>query len=455
VLEDRFQDIVEPEVMAHHLTEAARFEPAIKSWARAGQLASQRSANVEAVAHLQKALSLVPKLPESAERNEQELRLLNIIAAPLMNTNGYAAPETGAIYERSYDLCRGAAGGEHIFQALSGICQYHMVVGDMNTALSFASEAFERSQRQESAGPLLEAHRLMGLSLALAGQFPDALRHLTKVQDLYDHERHQDLALVYGQNHLMSSYALSATPLAIAGYPDQAHISLTSAIEQSLRTRHFYSQAYAMTVPLLVLSLLRDTKEILKRTEQTIAFCTAQSIVFYLMISYVYEGFACAHSGQLDEGIEKMQQGVARYQATGSGMFMPHYDTILAEALMKKGRLEDARGLLNRAIDKVAQWGEAFYDAETHRVMGDLELTTSLAGPSAAEAWYRKAIEIARGQEAKLWELRAATSLSRLWRDQGRPAEAREVLGSVYHWFTEGFETADLKAAKALFDQLA
>ena len=359
-LQERFHDVVEhqPHLLAHHLTEAGRIEPAIQYWARAGQLASQRSNNIEAVAHLQKALSLVPQLPESANSKEQELRLLNILAAPLMNTRGYAAPETGAVYERAYELCKGSDHGDHIFQALSGICQCHMVVGDMRTALRFATETFERAQREASAGPLLEAHRLMGLSLTWGGQLQGGLHHFRQVQKLYDQERHQDLALIYGQDHLMSSYAASATSLAILGYPDQAHLSSAAAIEQSMHTRHFYSQAYALTFPLVIASLLRDMAGILKTTEQTIEFCTAQSIAFYLTISYVYRGFALAHGAPLEDGIEQMREGLARYQATGSGMLMPHFDTILAEALMKQGQLEDARALLKQAIARVERWGK-------------------------------------------------------------------------------------------------
>jgi predicted ATPase len=443
-----------PETVAHHLTEARRTEQAITYWQRAGVAASQKSSNVEAVAHLEKALSLITQLPDNDDRARKELALLNIVAAPMMNSRGYAAPELGRLYERAYALCEKLGGGEQIIQALSGICQYHMVVGDMNTALGYARETLARAEKQTGRGPILEAHRLLGLSYAWQGSPRKSLEHFRAVQDFYDAEQDQDLALTYGQNHLMSSYSLGACPLALLGYPNQSDVFMEKAISAAYASGHVYSIAYALTLPLVRHTCLREHSEILSGASKVIPLCEEQNIPFYLAFARLFNGFALAQQGNLDEGIERMRDALVLYGWTGSGMFLPFFDTLLAETLLQNGEWDEARDLLTFAKQRTEEWGEAFYYAETLRVLGDHEAFCPDADRKAAEIRYQEAIAAAQNRELRVWELRAAISLARLWQSQGKNREAHDLLFPISDWFTEGFDMPDLKDAKALLEEL-
>ena len=453
VLVERVPGVAEtaPETIAHHLTEAGRVALAIDYWERAGVLASRRSSNVEAIAHLEAALSLVPRLPEDASPAEQEMRLLNILAAPLMSTKGYAALETGKVYERILALCETAGSSEHLYQALSGVSQYHMVAGDSITALKMAEDTLARAEREKQADGVLEAHRLVGVFSWSSGQFRRSVRHFDIVRELFDPDRRTKLALLFGQDHEMSSYIMQSLPLAAMGYLDRSRANVDAGIAASLGTNHVYSQAYALAVSFVTFNYMRDINHT-EAVEKTIALCTEHSISYNLAIVMTAKGYAMTRRGEIDSGITQMKDGIALFEECGAGLFLPHYKTLLAEAFIARGDLGDATELLDQAAEPYERWGEGHYRAESIRVRGDL---LRCAGDDlAGEACYREAIAFAQEQEASLFELRAATSLARLWKSQAKTKEARDLLAPVYGWFTEGFDAADLKEAKALLDEL-
>jgi tetratricopeptide (TPR) repeat protein len=454
-LVERFPGVAEtaPETIAHHLTAAGRPEIAIKYWERAGTLASRRSSNVEAIAHLENALSLAPSLPEDANPAEQEMRLLNILAAPLMNTKGYAAPETGKVYERISALCEIVGEGDHIYQALCGVSQYHMVVGDIVRAMRIGEEMLALAEKNGVEDAILESHRLIALFAFTLGDFTRAFKHSDIVLNLFNPAKRYELALIYGQDHEMSSYVFRSFALAMLGYPDRARSDIDAAIAASLKSKHVYSEAYALALPLINFFNLRDLERTEVATEKTIAFCTEHNIGWYLTYGIIAQGYVLTRRGDLDAGIEKMRDGIAQFHATGSGVILPQFRTLLAEALIARGDLDDAAVLLDQATAQYERWREGPYRAETIRVRGDWHRRAGAAA-AASEACYREAIGFAQGQKAKLWELRAATSLAKLWQSQGKTETARDLLFPVYNWFTEGFDTADLKDAKALLDEL-
>jgi class 3 adenylate cyclase/predicted ATPase len=456
VLRQRFPDIVEnePEVIAHHCTEAGLTEPAIDYWARAGRLAAQRSSYLEAVAHLNKGLSLVPSLPDSAKPVEQELMLLNLLATPLMYTKGYAAPEAGRVYDRVHELCRQVGESVHIFQALSGISQYHMVRGDIDRALALAEEALPQAEQQSDIGPLLEAHRLMGLHCVWGGQFERALPHLNEIRNLFEPERHRDLALVYGQNHKMSSCTLQSQAVAALGYPEQALRWRQAALTEAEQTKHWFSRAYARSLTLNTLQYLRELKLIRDAVEDAINFAAEQSIMFYLAYALTIKGWLLSQLGSVEEGIDQMRDGLDVWRQTGSQANLPHFHTMLAEALAKKGAFDEALDLVEGSIEQVERWGDRHYEAEIRRFRGELKLGIDAGDVETAEQAFGEAIDVAKRQAARLWELRASTSLARLWRNQGKLEEARDLLAPVYDWFTEGFDFPDLENARSLLAEL-
>jgi tetratricopeptide (TPR) repeat protein len=330
-----------------------------------------------------------------------------------------------------------------------------MVVGDQNTALRFAEESLERAEQQDDHGPLLEAHRLMGLSKYWGGSFQDSLNHFQKVQILYKADRDKDLALIYGQNHIISSYSIGAGPLAILGFYDKSKDYSRKAVHEARESNHIYSLAYAITLPFFPAAFQRNYVRILEIAEEVIPFCLEHVVPFYLTMGYIFKGFALAHVSEIDEGVAQIHEGISQYRATGSGMCMPLFNTFLAQALMLKGNDDEAKPLVEESIDQVTRWGENFYHAETLRLLGDLQLSSPSLGYADPEIHYGNAIELARHQEAKLWELRATNSLARLWGERGERQKGYDLLRPIYGWFTEGLDTADLTEARRLLEELA
>ncbi len=455
-LDQRFPEIVEaePELVAHHYTEAGMVEPAIAYWRRAGERAAQRSANAEAVAHITRGLELARKLPDTSARAEQELVLLNTLAVPLMNTKGYAAPEAVQVYDRAHYLCKQVGESIHIFQALAGVSTYHMVRGDVSYALSLAEEMIPPAERQNERGPIIETRRLLGLHSHCCGLFSRALHHFKSVQQIFDPMQRQKLALIYGQDHLMSSFTMGCQTLAALGYPEQAHHWRKEAIREAERSGHTFSQAYAGALSLLALYILDEVEVIQNSAPQLIAFSAEQGFPFYLTIAQVCHGWALARGGNPKGGIAQMRVGIEGLRATGSAVLLPGFSVMLASGLGQDGQFAEAFEYIDRSLEQIERWGERWPEAEAYRIRAALFLAKDNPDPAAARIALESALEVARSQEARTWELRAATDLARLWRDQGKKSQARDLLAPTYEWFSEGFGVPVLREAKEMLNTL-
>jgi tetratricopeptide (TPR) repeat protein len=453
-LEQRFPETVEaePELVAHY-TEAAMPEPAIAYWRRAGERAAQQSANTEAVAHITRGLELVRNLPDTSARAEQELVLLNTLAAPLMNTKGYAAPEAVRVYDRARQLCEQVGESIHIFQALAGVSTYHMVRGDVSYALSLAEQMIAPAERQNELGPLIETRRLLGLHSHCSGLFSRVLHHFKSVQQIFDPKQRQKLALIYGQDHLMSSFTMGCQTLAALGYPEQAHDWRKEAICEAERSGHKFSQAYAGALSLLSLYILDEVEVIQSSAPQVVAFSAEQGFPFYLTIAQICQGWAW-RSGSPEDGIAQMRVGIEGLRATGSAVLLPGFFVMLASGFGQNGQFAEAFEAIDKSLDQSERWGERWPEAEAYRVKAALLLAKDNPDPEAAQIALERALEVARSQEAKTWELRAATDLARLWRDQGKKNQARDLLAPTYEWFTEGLEVPVLQKAKEVLETL-
>jgi predicted ATPase len=408
---------------------------------------------VEAAAQLQKGLDQLAMLPDNSERQRQELDFCSALGAVLLAVKGHAAPETGHAYARARELWEHLGSPSEFFRIPYGQSLYHAICGELDRAQRLDEDLLRLSrQRNDSAGLVL-GHLSSGRNLSFAGRFTPSRSHLEEVLALYDPSSHRSLAHQAGFHPHVHSRAVLGIVLFCLGYPDQAFAQSGAAIAEAQRLAHPPSLAVSLTPGNILLSLVGGNVALDKRAEQLAAVATEQGFAHWRAQGTIYRGWVRVKNGDVAEGISLLRGGSAAYRATGAKVWMPNYTGLLARACEIAGRIEEALTLLDDALQIVDRTGERWVEAELYRHKGQLLLRQGHA--EAAEELYRKALSIAREQEAKLWELRAAASLARLRRDQGRRAQARDLLGPVYDWFTEGFDTPDLKQAKALLDELA
>jgi predicted ATPase len=308
-------------------------------------------------------------------------------------------------------------------------------------------------QRTDATGLVL-GHFSIGQTLMFTGRFAPSRSHLEAVLALYDPNSHRSLVHQAGVTPPgVNAQAYLGNALFCLGFPDQALAQSSAAIAEARRLAHPPSLTLSSAVSTRLLSLVGDNTVLGERVDQLVALATEQGFPFWRAQGTIYRGWVKVNNGDVAEGISLLRSGLISYRATGAEVLMPHYTALLAGSCEIAGQVEEALTLLDDALQIVQRTGERWPEAELNRHKGQLLLRQGHS--EAAEELYRKALSIAEEQGAKLWELRAAVSLARLRRDQGRHAEARELLAPVYGWFTEGFGTPDLKEAKALLDELA
>ncbi len=448
-----------PEFVAHHYTEAGLDPQAIEYWERAGQRAVERSAHVEAMAHLTKGLKALKTLPETPERAERELALQLALGAPLQATKGYAAPERKHAYGRAWELCQQVGETPQRFAVLFGLWQCYAMGAEWRTARAVGEQLLSLAQRQPDPGYLLEAHRALAFTLLWLGEFVSALAHAEQGMALYDSRQHHAHAFLYGQDPGMSCRSYAAEALWGLGYPDKALVRSSEALAIAKERSHPYSVAWALGHVAIVHQLRREAPATQERAEATMMLCKEQGFPFYLAMGTLLRGWARAEQGAREEAVGQIRQGFAAWRSTGTDACQVYISVLLAEAQGKIGQAEAGLrvGLrvLTEALALVDKMGERFYAVELHRLQGELLLQKAVPDAPQAETSFREALSIARHQQAKSLELRAAMSLARLRQRQGKRVEARDLLAPIYGWFTEGFDTPDLKDAEALLDNLA
>ena len=482
VLEERFPEIrdTQPELLAHHYTEASIIEQAIPYWKQAGERASQRSANVEAIAHLTTGLELLNTLPDTPERAQHELTLQIALGVPLMATKGFAAPEAGAAYRRARELCQQVGETPQIFPVLWGLWIFYAAQAEYQAALELGEQCLRLAQNVQDPALLVEAHCALEATLANLGEGTRARAHFEQAISLYNPQQHRSLAFLYGgydPGVVGRGYAASWC-LWHLGYPEQALTQSREAITLAQGLSHPFSLVWALLHSAFLHQHRREGQVAQERAEAAILLASEQGFAYELAIGTNVRGWALAERGQREEGVVQMRQGLDAQRATGAKILETSRLALLAEAYGKVGQAEEGLSVLTEALAMVDRTGERVYEAELYRLRGELTLTQSsvqrpassvehpqstfrLPPPSGgnpqleAEAYFLKAIEIARRQSAKSLELRAVMSLSRLWQQQGKRHEAHQLLAEIYGWFTEGFDTKDLQEAKALIKELS
>ena len=457
VLEERFPETAatQPELLAHHFTEAHQIERAVGYWLKAGERAAARSANLEAIRHLTRGLEALETLPESPERDRRELAFQIAIGTPLIAVHGYSATQTGAAFSRARALCERLGEAEPLVATLSGEFVHYFVRGDYPVMRRLADEARQVSERLPNPVVRLASHRLAGITAMHFGAFPEARAEFEAILGLYDASEHRSQPVHYVHDPKVSALTYLAPVLWILGFPEQARRSSVAAfrcaaeLDQANLTAHVHNFAGAGLD-----ELLGDVSAVRGHADSIIQLADRHNLGYWRLNGLILRGWAMVREGAAEPGIALMRQNASDRAALGVGWYQSRYLCMLAEAYARLGQAEPGLRAMAEAKDLVARNDEHLWEAELDRVEGALLKVQGASGPEI-EACFARAVAVARQQGSKSLELRAASSLAGLWRDQGRHAEARDLLAPIYGWFTEGFDTADLIEAKELLDALA
>jgi predicted ATPase len=458
VLEAQFPAIAEmqPELVAHHYTEAGLPAPAIAYWQRAGQHASQRSAHLEAVAHLTTGLALLATLPETPDRLQHELDMLMMLGPVLTNTSGPGSSAVEQVYARARQLCQQAGEPRQLFPVLWGLWFLYNTRAELQKAEELGTQLLTLAHQVHDRTFLLEAHHALWPTSLYLGELATARGHLEQGMALYDLEEHRSHAFLYGGHDPGSCcQSYTAWTLWALGYPDQALQASGRALSLARELAHPASLAAALSFAAVLHQFRREREAVQEMAEVLITLATEQGDAERLARGTILRGWALYVQGQSTEGLAQMRQGLAALQATGGEVRRQLFLPLLAEAYESIGQSAEGLTVLAEALAAVEKTGGRFYEAELYRLKGELLRRRAFPDEDHADTCLRRALEVARRQQAKSLELRAAMSLSRLWQQQGKQADARTLLAPVYGWFTEGFDTADLQDAKALLEALA
>jgi predicted ATPase/class 3 adenylate cyclase len=460
-LTEHFPAMVEtaPELLAHHYTQAGMIAEAVPCWLRAGQSALHASANPEAIAHLTTGLDLLAGLPAGPERAGVELQFRLALGPAYMAIRGYAAPEVEDCYQRARELCRMLGDTPQLVPVLHGLWSYHIVRAQHASALALGEQVLQLGATTNDDGLLLQGNMEVGWSHYFLGELEQAREHLERVLELYDHDRHSSHAFIYGDNPATSARGALALALWMFGHPDQSlrHSQENLATLRS-QVEHPYSVAFGLNVAAILRQFRGDAPATRALADEALAFSETHGLAFMSAMASILKGWVLTGEGDLGEGIAQMRRGLAAQVATGAELATPYWLCLIADACLQSGASREGLALLDEAEAAAEHTAERLWQAEIHRLRGQLLLAASEpAAPDAAcsaEACYRRALQVARRQGARSPELRAAVSLSRLWQTQARNRDAHDLLAPTYGWFTEGLDTPDLRAAAALLSEL-
>jgi predicted ATPase len=455
--------------LAVHFERGRDYRRAVRYLEQAGQRAAERSANVEAIAHLTKGLELLTSLPDTLERTQQELGLQTTIGPALQAIKGLGAPEVVRAYTRARELCQQVGETPQLFETLWGLFLTHTVRGEIPQALELINELLRMAQQQGDPDLLLQAHHAAWGTMTWLGEYASAITHAEQGIAIYSPEKHRLHAMRYGGHDPgVCGHAQGALALWLRGYGDQAMVHSQQALDLARHLSHPPSLVHALTWRLWLHQFRREPNAVREWANAMVAVAVEQGLAQSLLFATLLRGWALSVGGHTEEGIAPLQAGVEKYQSMGAAMLVGYFKALLAEAYSRAGLAAQGLSELDGALEYAQRTGERFWEAEIHRLKGELVLQFGVRSPKSetlntqhltpntqeVEACFLKAIEVARKQSAKSLELRATVSLARLWQRQGKQHAARNILSEIYGWFTEGFDTADLQEAKALLQEL-
>jgi class 3 adenylate cyclase/predicted ATPase len=454
-LEEHFADLVEhqPELLAHHLTSAGDTDRAIEQWLKAGQLAAARSAHTEAISDFERGLALIGAQPEDRTRAGREIDLRLALGLSSLSVRGVSSRETLQAYERACELAEMRGDARQLFQAVYGIWQTHAPSGRVSTARPFSDRLLTLTERVADRGLRLQAHHSAWTTDWWSGELASADRHAEAGRNLYDAEEHlSHRHLCGGHDPGVCARQVGANSGWLLGYPDKGLALGSETLELAERITHPFSLYLALLFVAPLHLYRREPELVLHLVDQADALAAEQRFVEVVQRGLL-RGTALAMQGATDDGVQCLREALAQLDQRGATLYRCFGLASLGEALTRQGEHQAALAAVREGFDTLAATGERWWEAELHRVHGTVLMGQNQFDES--EACFRQALGIAGQQQTKSLELRAAMGLGRLWGERGRRAEARDLLAPIYGWFTEGFDTADLKEAKALLDELA
>jgi predicted ATPase len=440
--------------LTRHFEEAGMTVKAVEYLLQAGERAARLFANDEAIAHFKHGIELVETLGDTPQRDQFELALLLALSVPLKATHGFSGDELAKTFGRAQELIRESKASHELFQTLSGFKTYYMLRGDFSKAIEISEELLRVSGELKDPGLIALAHHQMGATLLYLGKPNGFLDHRKQMAALYDHERDQSLVYQMGLDAQLTSLCHAGWAHWYLGYPDKAKQRSEEAVNRAKALGHPFILSLALMFAAYSSMYRRDVASARELAEETIAFASEQGHPLWLAGGLATLGWALVEEGELDEGIAHIQRGLKGGRAMGAWLGYTLDIRQLIETYRKAGKVAEGLAVVDEALALIGKMGGWLEEPEVHRLQGEL-LLLDVGMDGEAEACFQRAIEVAKKQKAKSWELRATMSLCRLWQGQGKREGAREMLAEIYNWFTEGFDTPDLQEAKSLLEALS
>jgi class 3 adenylate cyclase/predicted ATPase len=460
-LTSQFAEISEsqPELLARHYTEAGLIEKAAGLWGQAGQRSLECSALVEAAEQLRRALAQIELLPTTPALRREQIKLQVALIAPLIHVSGHVAPETKAAKERARQLIEQAeALGEPLedplllFSVLFGFWAASFVAFDGKLVCELARQFLALAENQKATTPLIIGHRVMSSSLLFAGEIAESLPHVEQALALYDAAKHRPLATRFGVDPRAAVVSFRSWALWLLGYPEAALNDAWRALRDAREITQAATLMFALNISSMTHVLRGSYTTAFTQLAEVIMLADEKSTLFWKALGMGIQGSALALSGNSSMAVEAMTSAISGWRSTGATLLMPLFLLHLARAYAELGQMDDALRFIGEAMTEVETTNERWCEAEVSRMAGEIALKSDQPDAARAERHFQRALAVAHEQQARSWELRAATSMARLWREQGKFQEAHDLLAPVFGWFTEGFDTHDLKEAKVLLD---
>jgi class 3 adenylate cyclase/tetratricopeptide (TPR) repeat protein len=464
VFENVFPEIASsrPELIARHCAEAGLIEKAARFWGLAGHRSLERSALVEAVDQFSFALEQIAKLPTTSALRREEIKLQLALIQPLHHTKGYTAPEAidaveraRLLIERSQDLGDSLEGPLQLFSVLYGSFAVNYMAFNGDVVLGIAKQFLSLAESQKMTGPIMIGHRLVGTILNHLGDFAESLKHLDHAVTLYDPVEHRPLAARFSQDGRVAALVFRANALWYLGRPEAAIVDALQAVKFARELGQAPTLMYALGSVAPVPSNCGTFALANSLLDELLALADEKDARFWKAKGTVLKGLILAQTGEARAAVPIIESGIAAHRVIGTTAILPRYLCGLASAYAETGNINEARRCITDAVKDMETTKERQWEAEGGRIAGEIALRSPQPDPDAAQGHFERALKVARAQQAKTFELRAAMSMARLWRDQGKTQQSRELLAPVYGWFTEGFAMRDLKEAKALLDELS